>query len=105
MASTDMPIVPYEDDMWESKSDKEAMREKLENIIVDTTLHPVDASLRILTLFDQAIEKKDIESRIDELMRLPRVESEVFDYQEFRLDELQDTLKGIDDEYSYLQSL
>ena len=36
----------------------ESMREEIENLIVDTSLHPVEASLRIMQLFDKALKQE-----------------------------------------------
>lgn len=44
-----------------SNTNKSELKAKIEDIVVDTSLHPVEATLRILALFDQAVEEAEDE--------------------------------------------
>ena len=54
-----------------SDAKKELVRHDIEQIIVDTSLNPLDASLQIMELITDTYIKHDIEIRIDELNNLP----------------------------------
>lgn len=51
----------------QNNEDKE-LREAIEDLIVDTSLHPVDASLRIMQLVSKETEKRVREAQLQSLL-------------------------------------